>query len=125
MDIGGNMVSYETLVNSYRTGHECIEFNSDLNKLVHEECTKELTLMDIDAVAYKRSKGRVRFIESKHRNEGFKSSGQPELLRLIARACGVLNYLLWIFWKVEGGTGFFERWLPEKVYYSLSSIGNK
>jgi hypothetical protein len=115
-------MDYSRLSDSYRTGHELIEFNSDLNKFLHENCTKEMSVMDVDCITYKRSKRRLRFIESKHVSEGFTGYGQPELLQLLAKAATVFNYLFSIF-QQPGGFGRLEAFLPPSILGCLGSLG--
>jgi len=54
---------------TYRSEEEKIYFGSDLNKFVNENCSKEMTAINIDLLLYKRSKKHIRIIESKHKNE--------------------------------------------------------
>ena len=70
---------------SYRSDEEKIYFGSDLNKFVNENCSKEMTAINIDLLLYKRSKKHIRIIESKHENEKIPSS-QKEVLDILSTA---------------------------------------
>lgn len=68
--------------NDYRTDEEKRYYGSDLNKYL-SELTKEMTVINLDTVQYKRSMNTLRIIESKHGNEktGY---GQKEVLDILA-----------------------------------------
>ena len=69
-------------------------YGSDLNKFINKNCTKKMTAINIDLLLFRRTKRRLRIIESKHTNEPMKK-GQKEVLRKIA----------WIFKYVKNATG--------------------
>jgi len=66
-------------------------YGSDLNKFIDENCTHEMTSINIDCIQYRRSKNKLRIIESKHTNERPMKKGQKELLQLLARIFKYLN----------------------------------
>lgn len=68
----------------YRTIEEMNYFGSDLNKFVHENCTKRMTVNNIDCVIYKASLHRGRLIESKHSGEHLPTS-QMSILKKLAK----------------------------------------
>ena len=70
---------------SYRSDEEKTYFGSDLNKFVSENCSKEMTAINIDLLLYKRSKKHIRIIESKHENEKIPYS-QKEVLDILSTA---------------------------------------
>ena len=70
---------------SYRSDEEKTYFGSDLNKFVNENCSKEMTAINIDLLLYKRSKKHIRIIESKHENEKIPYS-QKEVLDILSTA---------------------------------------
>lgn len=74
----------------YRNGDEIKYYGSDLNKLLNIECSKEMTVNNLDCIIYKRSYGRLRFIESKHEREGAKKT-QIEILKILAWICKLVN----------------------------------
>ena len=65
----------------YRNTEEKNYYGSDLNKFVNEECSKEMTVINIDMLEYKRSLKKIRIIESKHNNERMPKS-QEEILKI-------------------------------------------
>ncbi len=69
----------------YRNEEEKAYFGSDLNKFVNENCSKEMTAVNIDLLLYKRSKKHIRIIESKHENEKIPDS-QREILNILSTA---------------------------------------
>jgi len=69
---------------SYRTPEEARYYGSDLNKWVNKNCNKQMTAINIDLLMYKRSKRKMRIIESKHKYEEIPAS-QMELLRILAK----------------------------------------
>jgi len=66
-------------------------FGSDYNKFVNLECPKEMTIINRDILAYKRTKGILRLGESKYFNENTGES-QAELLSLIAHMYRFLQF---------------------------------
>jgi len=68
----------------YRTDKDLKYYSSDLSKWIDENCTHEMTSINMDIVQYKRSLGLSRNIEYKHNNEGMKG-GQEELLRIFSK----------------------------------------
>ena len=68
----------------YRTADELKYFGSDLNKWINKNCTKDMTVINIDVAQYKRGISIIRLIESKHENETM-SDSQRELLEKLAR----------------------------------------
>ena len=68
----------------YRNVEEKNYFGADLNKYVHENCTKEMTVINIDFLSYKRSRQIIRIIESKHSKERMPRS-QREILCILAK----------------------------------------
>jgi len=79
--------------NSYRTIDELYYYASDYNKWLGVECSKEMTVNNIDVIQYKRSKGILRITEFKRQKEGRKDS-QVELLKVLAGGFRVLNSIL-------------------------------
>lgn len=69
----------------YRNEEEKVYFASDLNKFVNENCSKEMTAINIDLLLYKRSQKRIRIIESKHSSEKIPDS-QKEVLTILSTA---------------------------------------
>lgn len=67
---------------SYRSDEEKIYFGSDLNKFISENCSKEMTAINIDLLLYKRSKKHIRIIESKHENEKIPYSQNVKIINL-------------------------------------------
>ena len=76
----------------YRNTEEKNYYGSDLNKFVNEECSKEMTVINIDMLEYKRSLKKIRIIESKHNNERMPKS-QEEILKIFAKIFRFLNGL--------------------------------
>ena len=58
-------------------------FGSELNEFIHENCTKEMTAINIDLLLHRRSRKKFRIIESKHINERTKN-GQRKALDFLA-----------------------------------------
>ena len=67
-------------------------YGSDLNKFIDEKCTHKMTCINIDALIFRRSKNKLRIIESKHLNENMKW-GQEEVLKLMGKVFAWLNRL--------------------------------
>ena len=80
----------------YRNVEEKNYFGADLNKYVHENCTKEMTVINIDFLSYKRSKQIIRIIESKHSREKIPNS-QREVLEIFASVFKKLNKRIVMF----------------------------
>ena len=80
-------------VKPYRTVEEMSYYASDYNKWLGVECSKEMTVNNIDSIQYKRAKGIVRVTESKRPGEG-KRNSQVELLKIMAGAFKILNSIL-------------------------------
>ncbi len=74
----------------YRNTDEKNYFGSDLNKFVNNECSKEMTVINIDMLQYKRSKRILRIIESKHTYEKLPKS-QQETLDIISYVFRFIN----------------------------------
>ena len=74
----------------YRNTKEMNYFGSDLNKFAHKNCTKQMTINNIDYLSYKRDKKTLRIIESKHLDEGMPTS-QKEVLDIFAFIFKKLN----------------------------------
>jgi hypothetical protein len=74
------------------TTEEMNYFGSDYNKFLNSECSKEMTVNNIDVIQYKRSKKILRIVESKHDKEKMKPS-QEEVLKLLAVVFKWLNNL--------------------------------
>jgi hypothetical protein len=71
-------------------------YGSDLNRFIDEKCSHEMYCINIDCVLVKVTKGRIRFIESKHTNESFPKSEKS--------VYGILKHLLSEVktdWKIE------------------------
>ena len=72
-------------------------YGSDLNRLIDERCTRKMTCNNLDCVLVKVSQRKIRFIESKHINEGSKK-GQQLLLDLLSQmnlnGWGIESYLV-------------------------------
>ena len=81
---------------NYRNENEMNYFGSDLNKFTNEFCSKKMTAINIDFLGYKRDKGIIRIIESKHSNEGMPTS-QKEVLKIFADVFKKLNKRIVIF----------------------------
>lgn len=62
---------------------DCTYYGSPLNKLVDEECTRNMTAMNIDLIMYEKNKKIIRIIESKHENEHM-GYAQRRLLMLLS-----------------------------------------
>lgn len=69
---------------NYRNGDECRYFGSDLNKFIHENCSKKMIVNNIDCIIYKYGNRSVRIIESKHDKESCRKS-QLDVLKLLAK----------------------------------------
>ena len=54
-------------------------YGSDLNKFIDEECTRKMTCNNLDCYLIKVAYRRIRFIESKHTNEGMANSQRAGL----------------------------------------------
>jgi len=65
-------------------------FGSDLNEFAHTECSKQMTVINIDMLQYKRSKKILRIIESKHEREKTPAS-QLEALTVLAKVFKYIN----------------------------------
>lgn len=68
---------------NYRNEQECRYYGSDLNKWIHEACSKQMTAINMDLLLYKRSKKMMKIVESKHNGEEIPFA-QSELLRILA-----------------------------------------
>ena len=75
---------------NYRTPKEKNYFGSDLNKFLNVECTKLMTVNNIDVLQFKRSKNILRIIESKHDSENMPDS-QFEVLDKLAKIFSYVN----------------------------------
>jgi len=75
------------MINKYVGGY----YGSELNKFIDENCSHEMTAMNIDLIMYKAYKKHIRIIESKHSNETMKT-GQYKLLRLLANSIRPIGY---------------------------------
>lgn len=73
----------------YRTDDELKYYGSDYNKYL-SSLSREMTVINIDCLLYKRSKNIVRIVESKHIGEQMKRS-QREILDLLAIVFGYCN----------------------------------
>ena len=80
----------------YRNEDEMKYYGADLNKYAHENCSKEMTIINIDYLGYKRSKKILRIIESKHSRESMPTS-QKEVLDIFAFVFKKLNKRIVIF----------------------------
>ena len=91
-------------------------FGADLNKYANENCSKQMTIINIDYLSYKRSKKIVRIVESKHSKEKIPSS-QREVLEIFASIFKKLNKRIVMFdYK-------FECYIVRGDYpYDLSQI---
>jgi hypothetical protein len=67
----------------YRTPKDKNYYSSDLSKWIDENCTHEMTSINLDIFQLKRSCKKSRIIESKHSQEGMKY-GQREALQHLA-----------------------------------------
>ena len=76
--------------NEYRNQNELNYFGSDLNKFANKECSKKMTVINIDILQFKRSQDRIRIIESKHKNESMPGT-QREILGILAKGLKFLN----------------------------------
>lgn len=68
----------------YRNRKELTYFGSDFNKFLNS-LTKEMTVINIDCLQFKASKGKLRIIESKHQNE-HTPPRQKQVLKILAKA---------------------------------------
>jgi len=79
---------------NYRNEKELNYYGSDYNKFLRKECSKKMTVNNIDVVQYKndfKSKTEtIRIVESKHGNESF-GTNQEKILQILARAFKYLN----------------------------------
>jgi hypothetical protein len=83
----------DDISSEYRnTIQELKYFGSDYNKFLNKECSKEMTVNNIDCIQYKRSKKILRIVESKHSKEGGKDT-QSELLKIIGKVFRFLNLI--------------------------------
>ena len=80
----------------YRNTEEKNYYGSDLNKFAAISCTKQMTIINIDFLSYKRSKKIVRIVESKHSREKMPPS-QREILEIFASIFKKLNKRIVIF----------------------------
>ena len=76
----------------YRNKEELKYIGSDLNKFVYENCRRDMYVMNIDLVQYRKFQNKkvLRFIESKHVNERIPEM-QKTVLKVIAQAFRFLN----------------------------------
>ena len=78
---------------NYRNTKEIKYYGSDYNKFLYTDCTKEMTVNNIDVIQYKdfyTGKKIVRICESKHENEGW-GKNQKLVLKMLAKAFRILN----------------------------------
>ena len=80
----------------YRNTEEKNYYGSDLNKFAAISCTKQMTIINIDFLSYKRSKKIIRIVESKHSREKMPTS-QREILEIFASIFKKLNKRIVIF----------------------------
>ena len=80
----------------YRNTEEKNYYGSDLNKFAAISCTKQMTIINIDFLSYKRSKKILRIVESKHSREKMPPS-QREILEIFASIFKKLNKRIVIF----------------------------
>ena len=80
----------------YRNTEEKNYYGSDLNKFAAISCTKQMTIINIDFLSYKRSKKIIRIVESKHSREKMPPS-QREILEIFASIFKKLNKRIVIF----------------------------
>lgn len=73
----------------YRNEEELRRFGSDYNRYLNN-LSKEMTVINIDCLQYKRSEGILRIVESKHTNEVMKWP-QREVLYLLSSVLGYCN----------------------------------
>lgn len=64
-------------------------FNNELSEFNHNNCRKDMTILDIDTVQWKSNI--IRFIESKHMNEPIRKM-QGKFLKLIATCLSVIGF---------------------------------
>lgn len=74
----------------YRSDKDKNYFSSDLSKWINENCTKEMTSINLDIFQLKKSLKRCRVIESKHDNEGMKN-GQESALGFLSNVFSMLT----------------------------------
>lgn len=65
-----------------KTENELKYFGSDFNKYLHN-CSKEMSVINIDTVQYKRSKKSLRLIEYKHSTESDMDYEQHEIYHIL------------------------------------------
>lgn len=58
-------------------------YGSDLNRFIDEQCSHRMTCINVDCFLVKVAQKRIRFIESKHSQEGMKK-GQKTALSLLS-----------------------------------------
>ena len=80
----------------YRNTEEKNYYGSDLNKFAAVSCTKQMTIINIDFLSYKRSKKIIRIVESKHSREKMPPS-QREILEIFASIFKKLNKRIVMF----------------------------
>lgn len=82
------------MTNQYRDDPECRYYGSDLNKFFDLECSRNMTVNNVDCVVFKMigNKQFLRFIESKYPNEKY-GQNQEKWLLLLAQLCSLGNRL--------------------------------
>lgn len=79
--------------NEYRNTKEVKYFGSDYNKFLRTDCTRNMTVNNIDVIQYKyfdTNRKVIRICESKHENEGW-GTNQKLILEILAKAFIILN----------------------------------
>lgn len=90
-------------IHPYRSDKEARYYGSDLNKFIHENCSKEMDVVNIDCFVYKASRRRFRIIESKHSKEDL-SKRQKILLPMLSR------FLRFVFYEEVYQMDIFTVW---------------
>ena len=101
-------------------------YGSDLNKFADLECREKMTVMNIDLIIHRRSRKRIRIIESKHENEKI-GTGQEELLRILGMLFKFLNKINFRSYKfdiflVRGNPPYEEVLVKNLINYNRKKI---
>ena len=106
----------------YRSTEDLRHFGSDLNKYAHENCIKEMTVINIDFLSYKASKHKIRIIESKHTNESM-GRQQRVVLELFASLFKKLNEkLTYECYIIKGDYPYITSEIEDLVNKSIFAV---
>lgn len=101
----------------YRTIKEIKYFGSDFNKFLNK-LTKEMTVINIDCLQFKRSKNRLRIIEYKHSYENTPPRSQLEVLRILAKLLAVSKFTKVEVCIVKGDPPFDEIEIEDLINHT-------